>query len=241
MAEPEGEHKHELSAINPRSVVDEVTDSLRQAIQARIYPPGTHLVERSIASTFGVSSIAVREAFVRLANEGLVVQKPRRGTFVASLSADALWDLARVRIALEELVVGLASENWTPESTSTVQAIVDQMFEAAEAGDAERFFSLDAWFHDTFWRIAGSPILLEIASLLRGRLSGFIRQATLRRSRRQLLDAAETHQVWLDAVAGGNIELARAEVERQITTTCRQITASLDDSSLAASTQGTLP
>jgi DNA-binding GntR family transcriptional regulator len=236
MGEREGEPEPQLSAINPKSVVDEVTDALREAIQGRLYPPGMHLVERSIASAFGVSSIAVREAFVRLANEGLVVQKPRRGTFVASLSTDALWDLARVRIALEELVVQLASENWTLESTSSVQAIVDEMFEAAEAGDAERFFALDTRFHDTFWRIAGSPILLEIASLLRGRLSGFIRQATLTRSRRQLEEAAETHQVWLDAVAGRNIERARAEVERQITTTCWQITASLEAPSLVAST-----
>jgi DNA-binding GntR family transcriptional regulator len=116
-----------------------------------------------------------------------------------------------------------------------VQVIVDEMYEAAEAGDAERFFSLDTRFHDTFWRIAGSPILLEIASLLRGRLSGFIRHATLRRSHRELVEAAETHKVWLDAVAGGNIELARAEVARQITTTCWQITASLEEASVVAS------
>lgn len=221
--------EHQLSAISPKSVVDEVTDALRQGIESRVYPPGAHLVERSIASALGVSSIAVREAFGRLANEGVVVQKARRGTFVASLSADTLWDLARVRIALEQLVVGLAAENWEAESTATVQAIVDQMFEAARAGDAEGFFALDSRFHDTFWRIAGSPILLEIASLLRGRLAGFIRQATLRRSHEQLIDAAETHQTWLDAVAGGNVEAARAEVEHQIETTCRQITASLDE------------
>jgi DNA-binding GntR family transcriptional regulator len=227
--------ERQLSALNPKSVVDEVTDSLRRGIESRVYPPGTHLVERSIAGALGVSSIAVREAFVRLAQEGVVLQKPRRGTFVASFSADALLDLARVRVALEQLVVGLAVEHWTAESTAGVQATVDEMYEAAQAGDAERFFALDSSFHDTFWRIAGSPILLEIASLLRGRLSGFIRQATLRRSHEQLIEAATTHQVWLDAVAEGNVELARAEVERQIMMTYKQI-ATLDEPGVAVST-----
>jgi DNA-binding GntR family transcriptional regulator len=217
-----------LSAVKPRSVVDEVTAALREGIEARVYPPGTHLVERSIASILGVSSIAVREAFARLANEGVVIQKARRGAFVASLSAGTLRDLARVRISLEQLVVGLASEHWSAESTATVQQIVDEMREAAEANDAERFFSLDSQFHDTFWRIAESPILLEIAGLLRGRLAGFIRQATLERSREQLLEAVEMHQRWLDAVAGGDVGAATKEVERQINTTRDQIIASLD-------------
>ncbi len=225
----QGVTEGQLSAVSPRSVVDEITDALRRGIEARIYPPGTHLVERAIAAALGVSSIAVREAFGRLANEGVVIQKARRGTFVASLSAETLLDLARVRIALEQLVVGLAVENWDTEATETVQAIVNEMFEAAEAGDAERFFVLDSLFHDTFWRIAGSPILLEIAGLLRGRLAGFIRQATLRRSHEQLVNAAEMHQKWLDAVAGGDVGAAGDEVERQIDMTCRQITASLEE------------
>jgi DNA-binding GntR family transcriptional regulator len=217
-----------LAAVKPRSVVDEVTAALRQGIHARIYPPGTHLVERSIASTLGVSSIAVREAFGRLANEGIIVQKARRGAFVASLTADTLLDLARVRIALEQLVVAIAIEQWSAESTEAVQRIVDEMVEAAEADDAERFFELDSRFHDTFWRLAHSPILLEIAGLLRGRLAGFIRQATLARSREQLLEATGMHQRWLNAVAGGDVAEATAEVEHQINTTAEQITASLD-------------
>jgi DNA-binding GntR family transcriptional regulator len=219
-----------LAAVKPRSVVDEVTAALRQGIEARIYPPGTHLVERSIATTLGVSSIAVREAFGRLANEGIIEQKARRGAFVASLTSDTLLDLARVRIALEQLVVAMAIEHWSTESTETVQRIVDDMARAAEAGDAERFFELDSRFHDTFWRLAQCPILLEIAGLLRGRLAGFIRQATLARSREQLHEATGMHQRWLDAVAGGDVAEATAEVVRQINTTAAQITASLDAS-----------
>jgi DNA-binding GntR family transcriptional regulator len=109
-----------------------VAAALREGIEARVYPPGMHLVERVIATSMGVSSIAVREAFSRLSNEGIIIQKPRRGAFVASFSVDALRDLTRVRIALERLVVERAIANWSDDCTVTMQAIVDDLFRAGE-------------------------------------------------------------------------------------------------------------
>jgi DNA-binding GntR family transcriptional regulator len=217
------------SGTEPQSVVDWVTASLREGIQERTYPPGMHLVERVIATTMGVSSIAVREAFGRLANEGIVVQKARRGAFVASLTADTVRDLARVRIALEHLVVESAIANWSEDSTTTMQQIVDEMCEASDAKDSTRFFNLDTEFHDTLWRIAKSPILLEIADLLRGRLAGFLRQSIHERSREQLIEFAGVHQRWLDGIAGGDVDLATKEVERQINATADDISESLKD------------
>lgn len=216
-------------SVQPRSVVDEVAAAIRHGVEARIYPPGTHLVERTIAKSLDVSSIAVREAFGRLTKEGLLVHKARRGVYVASPSAEEFDDIARVRVSLEQLVVELASTNWDAEATESVQRLVDGMGEAAKENDAERFFELDSRFHDVFWQVASSPILLEIAALLRGRLSGFIREAILQRSHDELLQAVTMHQEWLDAVANGDIPMAKDEVQRQIESTSRQIIASLKD------------
>jgi DNA-binding GntR family transcriptional regulator len=171
----------------------------------------------------------VREAFGRLTKEGLLVHKARRGVFVASPSAEEFDDIAHVRVALEQLVVELASKNWDAEATRSVQGLVDGMAEAANENDAERFFELDSRFHDVFWQVANSPILLEIAALLRGRLSGFIREAILRRTHDELLEAVTMHQEWLDAVATGDISTAKDEVQRQIESTSRQIVASLEE------------
>ena len=211
-------------ATEPQSVVDWVTASLREGIEVRTYPPGMHLVERVIATTMGVSSIAVREAFGRLANEGIVVQKARRGAFVASLTAETIWDLARVRIALEHLVVESAIANWNEECRMTMQQIVDEMLKAAYAKDAKRFFDLDSQFHDMLWQIAKSPILIEIADLLRGRLAGFLRQSIHERSREQLVEFAKGHQKWLEEVAGGDVDAATKQVARMINATAEDIT-----------------
>jgi DNA-binding GntR family transcriptional regulator len=196
---------------------------LRGAIASGRYGPGTHLVERTIGAELGVSSIAVREAFGRLADEGLVVRVPRRGTFVMSMTPEALKDLTRVRIVLEQLVVELAREHWTDEARDEVQAIVDQMRVAARRGDAEQFFQLDNRFHEAFWRLADSETLLGLAANLRGRIAHFLRRATFSLGRDGLDWSAGVHQDWLDGVANGDAANAKAEVERQILTAYERI------------------
>src|ERR1039457_4988358 len=122
--------------LQPRSVATEVADTIRAAINSGTLAPGHHLVEREIAKSLGVSTIAVREAFGLLGKDGIVERIPRRGTFTAMLSHADLLDLTRVRVALESLVVELAINNWTPAARAEVQGIIDDMDLAVRSGDA---------------------------------------------------------------------------------------------------------
>src|SRR5260221_4668184 len=217
-----------LQPLNNRSVVDGVVEALREAILHGRYRPGEHLVERKIGHELGVSSIAVREAFARLVDEGLVERVPRRGTFVMSMSAEAVHDLTRLRIVLEQLVVELAIANLRPSAQAEVQAIVDEMFVAAHLGDRARFFQLDNAFHEAFWRIADSEALSLVSANLRGRVAHFLRQATAS-SAHELTAAASLHQSWLDSVSNGHVIQAKAEVEKQISGARDRIVAYLLD------------
>jgi DNA-binding GntR family transcriptional regulator len=211
-----------------RSLAQLVTEHLRREITGGTYAPGAHLVEREIAEALGVSSIPVREAFARLVEEGLVVRVPRRGAFVAPFSVEAVRDLTRTRIALEELAVELAIEHWTPEARQEAQAIVDGMRAAARAGDRERFFRQDEAFHQLFWRVSKSETLLAIAQNLRGRISRFLRDA-IATDRRALEASADDHQRWLDAVDAADLERARAEVEQQISSAADRIVQRIEE------------
>ena len=203
--------------LQPRSVATEVADSIRAAINSGTLAPGHHLVEREIAKSLGVSTIAVREAFGLLGKEGIVERIPRRGTFIAVLSRADLLDLTRVRIALESLVVELAINSWTPADRAEVQAIIDGMEAAVQAGNTQSLVDLDEQFHEVFWRIAGSPLLSELTANLRGRIHSFLAETHRRTAPDELHFATvELHQAWLDAVDSGDAEAARAEVRRQI-------------------------
>src|SRR5439155_2242489 len=78
-----------------------VLERMRTAILAGDLAPGSKLVETELAERFGTSRGPVREAIRELAREGLVVELPRRGTVVTTLTARDLAEVYAVREALE--------------------------------------------------------------------------------------------------------------------------------------------
>jgi DNA-binding GntR family transcriptional regulator len=193
------------------------------------YAPGQHLVERHIGHAYGVSHIAVREAFALLEARGLIVRKSRRGAFVRSNTPRSVRDLTRVRGAVEQLGVELAIENWSSEAAEEVQRIVDEMRAAAERGDGERYVELDWRFHEAFWRAAGNDVLLEVATTLKGRIAHFMHAGLDDIDRDELIWSAEKHQAWLRAVESGDVELGKALVLEHLTESAERRIALFQD------------
>jgi len=74
-----------------RTLVRQVVDGMRQAVVCGYYAPGDALPSYSdLAKALDVSSIVTKTAFQRLADEGIVVARPRIGTFVRDMGAK-LW------------------------------------------------------------------------------------------------------------------------------------------------------
>ena len=69
--------------------------------QARVNPA-------DVADRLGISRMPVREALRQLDAEGLVIMRPNRRAFVASLSATEVEELFEIRTALEVMAVGYA-------------------------------------------------------------------------------------------------------------------------------------
>src|SRR5207253_9044229 len=85
-----------------------VYDFLREGSLAERRKPGAVLQEVALSEDLGVSRGPIREAIGRLAAEGLVTVRPRRGAVVRSLSKDEFLELYQVREALEMMAVRLA-------------------------------------------------------------------------------------------------------------------------------------
>src|SRR5947209_6276106 len=76
---------------------------LRRQIISGALPPGTKLRAEHLAETLGVSPTPLREAFQRLAGEGLVVIEPQRGARVAPIDQHEALELYDLRIILEPI------------------------------------------------------------------------------------------------------------------------------------------
>ncbi len=90
---------------------------LQQALRRGRYKPGDRLIPEEIAAEIGMSRMPVREAFRRLAADGLVTLRPNRGCVVAGLTLDEIYETFEIRSVLEGLAVRLATARMNDETS----------------------------------------------------------------------------------------------------------------------------
>jgi len=179
---------------------------LRQEILANRLPPGTELQEVALAESLGVSRGPVREALGRLAAEGLVTGRPRRGAVVTSLSRDEFLEAYQVREALEMLAIRLAVPRLTPERFERLERLTGVMAECAARDDVDGFFEANAAFHDAVVDASGNVRLRDTYRQLVEQMGRYrTRSLALRGS---LKRSISEHRTILRAVAAGDADRA---------------------------------
>jgi DNA-binding GntR family transcriptional regulator len=119
---------------------------LRREIVTLKMMPGERLSENELAVRFGTSRTPVREALIRLVDEGLIEVWPQRGTFVSRISLRAVQRARFVREALEVAIVRHAAEHGVAAAARrrAEQALVLQK---RIASDPAKFTEADDAFH----------------------------------------------------------------------------------------------
>ena len=119
---------------------------LRHELVTLRLPPATRLSENELALRFGTSRAPVREALIRLADEGFIDILPQRGSFVSRISIGAMRRARFVREAIEISVVRQAAADGL---SARVRADIDRAIadQIAARDDAEKFTLADDTFH----------------------------------------------------------------------------------------------
>ena len=200
------------SVVDRGQATEIVTDALREAIVTGSVPAGTWLREGEVGKELGVSRTPVREAFRRLADEGLLVKATHQGTIVTSISYDDVNALYAARIPLEGVVAQLAAETGGPRLVSELEAIQAEMTNACERGDASGFIRLNLRFHRALSDASGSVYLQRIML----QVENFFRRlpSTAGGSAERQRGVLAEHEAIIRAIAAGDPEAAsRAAVE----------------------------
>ena len=135
-----------------------VVEQIRNAILSGAFQPGERLNEVQLAKQLKVSRIPVREALGQLQEQGLVMNKPRRGMFVISLSEEDVQRINSLRILLESEAIKLCSAKMTPTIAKRLEILVERMEDHSKRSDLEAS-ALDLEFHQTIWANSGNPYL----------------------------------------------------------------------------------
>ncbi|MEO6363940.1 MAG: GntR family transcriptional regulator, partial [Caldimonas sp.] len=83
------------------SMVDQAYQQIRRRILDNVWPPGYQTLEQAVALALGMSRTPVREAMLRLQNEGLVEVVPRHGMRVLPVSPTDMREIYEILAALE--------------------------------------------------------------------------------------------------------------------------------------------
>lgn len=163
---------------------------LRDEILANRLPPGAVLSEVPLAASLGVSRGPVREAIGRLAAEGLVTVRPRRGAIVSALSHEEFLQAYQVREALESLAIRLAVPLLTDEELDRIDSLVERQGEAVERDRIDDFFVLNSEFHELLVQASANAPLQEMYRQLMGHMGRYqMRSLALRGTvRRSLME-----------------------------------------------------
>lgn len=152
-------------------------DEIRDAIITMKLLPGAALQERDICAQLGISRTPMREAVLRLAQEGLVNVIPSGGTFVNKISVRGVIEGQIVREALEVQMVRLAARNYDPSHERAFDLLMFRQQDAGKRRDADEAFAIDNEFHQLLCVVAGFPNIWQTIHSATGQLDRVRRRA----------------------------------------------------------------
>lgn len=201
------------------TLANDVLRRLREDIVSCILRPGEKLRFEALRTLYGVSYSTLREALSRLASEGLVIAEDQRGFYVATISEEDLLDITDARVLLERESIERSMERGSAEWKAGVIAAFHKL-DRLEDSMGEELRTTPDWdvlhtqFHEALVSAAGSPTLNELRHLLFERARRYRRVSAI--VRKQPRQKSNEHRMIMEAVLGGNVEVASDLMERHI-------------------------
>lgn len=184
-------------------LADDVCRRLADEIVLGNFAPGSRLDEVSLAARFNVSRTPVREALKQLAVMGLVDTRPNRGSVVAELSVDQLDQMFEAIGELEAACARHAALRMTAADRARMLELHGEGRAAMQNGDIDRYDVANLELHATIIRGCYNPVLIEMATSLRHRVSPFRR--TQFRNLERIGESFEEHTVIVEAILAHDV------------------------------------
>ncbi len=203
-----------LAPTRYRRTADQVAASIRDSIANGSLRPGDHLQEVEIARAMKTSRVPVREALIQLEQEGLVVRRPNRGSFVAELTEKILREVSALRGLLEGFAASQAVERLTPTDFTRLDGLIKEMRVAANERDYHHLLQCDYLFHETIVHAAGNDLLEEVWRITHGKVRVYLSATNLVYSDWKTL--TKSHAALLDTLRTRDPERAREAMAKHI-------------------------
>ena len=212
------------SVIDPKlPIATQVYAWIKRAILTLELKPNEALSEKELSVKFGISRTPVREALIKLSDEGLVDIFPQRGTYVSPIRVSQVVEAQFIREALEVAVVSKAAEKMEPIAAQQLRANLEAQSVAVRQADLQEFIRLDEAFHHTFSDLADMPRAWRVIQNVKGQLDR-VRFLSLPHPG-HLAQLYDQHTAIAEATIHGDAEQAARHMRHHL----REVFKSVDD------------
>lgn len=200
-----------------RQAAPQVYERLREQIVSLDLPPGSPLSRLALSQQFGISSTPVRDALMRLEEEGLVEVFPQHATVVSRIDVPRAQQAHFLRLSLElEIVRKLALEH---EKTLVARLLgtIAMQREHAKAGDFESFSLADNDFHRQLYDATGNQELWKLVRSRNGHIDRLRRLHLPTPGKAQ--EIVTMHRLIVKAIEAGKPDEAQARLRKHLSGT----------------------
>lgn len=192
-----------LKSIQParRRLADEVYDQLVAAIMRRDIGPDDTLVQEKLAAELQISRTPVREALMRLEQEGVLVVSNRGSFRLYQMNDQEIRELYQARAAVEGQTARILAAHVTPAVLQQLRATIREE-EDIKSADARAYFDANRNIHRKFVELAGNRFLLDMFDMIWGKAMAFHLFAAIEKI--DLAKSLGDHMRLVDVIATGD-------------------------------------
>ena len=194
-----------------RSIPEQIVEQLRLEIIGGQLDEGAPLREQELSARFHVSRGPVRDALLKLAQDGLVTSRPNAGATVAARPSESIRPLITdIRRRIEGFALSTIFGSISEEELSRLEQTLSRMRVACESGNVLDLVAEDVRFHEAIMTSYGDPDLLALWRRV-------IMRMMMRYDRfTDLMDSHAEHRRIYEAIAARNEDAALRALEANI-------------------------
>ncbi len=156
------EYLNTVTIIKNKTIQKQVYKILLNMILKGIMHSNQSISEVKIANALNISKSPVRESLKMLENKQLVKIVPNSKSYIMPIDLKKIYNSAKIREALELLIVEEAINNINDEDIKSLELIIKQQESAIKNSKPEEFFYYDEVFHNKIIDISKIPEALNI-------------------------------------------------------------------------------
>lgn len=207
--------------IKRASASAQIHDALRERIVALEFTPGEFLSRSEIASYYGVSQTPVRDAMMRLEEEGLLIIYPQSKTVVSKIDVAHAQETQFLRLSIELEVTRRLAQAQAGGLIGRARTCLSLQRAALASGDLDEFGRLDREYHSALYEAAGVANLWAIVTARSGHIDR-LRKLNLPDPGKST-SILSCHERILAAIETGDVAVAEAVVREHLSGTLAQV------------------